>query len=109
MLSALAAPVSCRAIRKSDACRTPRARPFAIGTTVGLPAPMHSAMWSKPRSNAPSMVIVPPKRTPPMIVMRDRRSSSSRITFRKFLFQRTVMPYSATPPKPAMTRSSSRS
>ena len=25
--------------------------------------------------------------------------------FRKFLSQRTVMPYSATPPKPAMTRS----
>ena len=29
--------------------------------------------------------------------------------FRKFLSQRTVMPYSATPPNPAITRSSSRS
>ena len=33
-----------------------------------------------------------------------RRSSSSRTILRKFLSQRTVMPYSATPPNPAMTR-----
>ena len=31
------------------------------------------------------------------------------MSFRKFLSQRTVMPYSATPPKPAITRSSSGS
>ena len=37
--SAFAAPVSCSAIRKSDACRTPRASPFFIGITVGRPAP----------------------------------------------------------------------
>ena len=40
---------------------------------------------------------------------RSRRSSSSRMILRKFLSQRTVMPYSATPPKPAITRSSSGS
>ncbi len=102
-----AAPVNCRAIRKSDACRTPRASPFFIGITVGRPAPAHSAMWSKPSSNALSTVIVPPKRTPPNIPNCSRRSSSSRIIFKKFLFQRTVMPYSATPPNPAITRSSS--
>jgi hypothetical protein len=55
------------------------------------------------------MVSVPPKRTPPNIANARRRSSSSRMTFRKFLSQRTVMPYSATPPKPAITRSSSGS
>ncbi len=47
-----AAPVNCSAIRKSDACRTPRASPFFIGITVGRPAPAHSATWSKPSSNA---------------------------------------------------------
>ena len=49
---------------------------------------------------------VPPKRTPPNMAKPARRSSSSRMTLRKVLSQRTVMPYSATPPKPAMTRSS---
>ena len=34
-----AAPVSCSAIRKSDAVRTPGARPFGSSSTVGLPAP----------------------------------------------------------------------
>ncbi len=43
-----AAPVSCSAIRKSEAMRTPRARPLGIAICVGLPAPAHSAMWSKP-------------------------------------------------------------
>ena len=52
MLSGLAAPVSCSAIRKSDAWRTPRARPFFIGTMVGRPAPAQSAMWSKPSAKA---------------------------------------------------------
>ncbi len=47
---------------------------------------------------------VPPKRTPPNIEKLARRSSSRRMIFRKFLSQRTVMPYSATPPKPAITR-----
>ena len=56
MLSVLAAPVSCSAIRKSDAWRTPGARPFFIGTMVGRPAPAHSAMWSKPSAKALSMV-----------------------------------------------------
>ena len=37
--SAFAAPVSCSAIRKSEAVRTPRARPFGMSSTVGLPAP----------------------------------------------------------------------
>ena len=67
MLSVLAAPVSCNAIRKSEACRTPGASPFGIGITVGRPAPAHSAIWSKPSAKAPSIVIVPPKRTPPYI------------------------------------------
>ena len=66
-------------------------------------------MWSKPSANAPASSSVPPKRTPPYSAKRSRRSSSSRIIFRKFLSQRTVMPYSATPPKPAITRSSSGS
>ena len=42
--SALAAPVSWSAIRKSEAWRTPRARPFFMGMKVGRPAPMQSAM-----------------------------------------------------------------
>ena len=50
-----AAPVSCSAIRKSDAARTPRASPFGMSSTVGLPAPMHSAMWSKPIAQASSI------------------------------------------------------
>ena len=41
--SVFAAPVSCRAIRKSEAVRTPRARPFGMSSTVGLPAPSASA------------------------------------------------------------------
>ena len=67
MESFLAAPVSCSAIRKSDAARTPRARPLGRSSTVGLPAPAQSAMWSKPMAKAPSTVTVPPKRTPPNI------------------------------------------
>src|SRR3954465_10697075 len=55
------------------------------------------------------MVSVPPKRTPPNMANCRRRSSSRRIILRKFLSQRTVMPYSATPPKPAITRLSSGS
>src|SRR6185437_8863422 len=105
-LDVLAAPVSCSAIRKSDAWRTPRARPFFIDTTVGRPAPAQSAIWSKPIAKASSMVIVPPKRTPPYIANCARRSISRRMTLRKFLSHRTVMPYSATPPKPAIARSS---
>ena len=46
--SAFAAPVSCSAIRKSEAVRTPRASPFGMSSVVGLPAPMQSATWSKP-------------------------------------------------------------
>ena len=38
--SALAAPVSCSAIRKSEAVRTPRASPLGMSSTVGRPAPM---------------------------------------------------------------------
>ena len=54
-------------------------------------------------------MIVPPKRTPPNSANWLRRSTSRRAILRKFLSQRTVMPYSATPPKPAITRSSSGS
>ena len=85
MLSGLAAPVSCSAIRKSEACRTPGARPLAIPTMVGRPAPAQSAMWSKPSSKALSMVIVPPKRTPPNILNSPRRSSSRRTTLEEVL------------------------
>ncbi len=63
--SRLAAPVSCSAIRKSEAVRTPRASPFGMSSVVGLPAPMQSATWSKPAASASSSVSVPPKRTPP--------------------------------------------
>src|SRR5437773_1690628 len=93
-------------MRKSDAARTPRANPFGISSTVGRPAPAHSATWSKPPAKASSTLKVPPKRTPPNIANRRRRSSSRRMILRKFLSQRTVMPYSATPPKPAITRRS---
>ena len=102
--SVFAAPVSCSAIRKSEAVRTPRASPFGMSSTVGRPAPIASATWSKPSANASSAVIVPPKRTPPNSAKRLRRSTSRRTILRKFLSQRTVMPYSATPPKPAITR-----
>ena len=37
--SVFAAPVSCSAIRKSEAVRTPRARPLGMSSTVGRPAP----------------------------------------------------------------------
>ena len=107
--SVRAAPVSCSAMRKSEAVRTPRASPLGSSSTVGLPAPAASAMWSKPSANARSAVSVPPKRTPPKRANWLRRSTSRRATLRKFLSQRTVMPYSATPPKPAMTRSFSGS
>ena len=83
--SGFAAPVSCSAIRKSDAARTPRASPFGISSTVGLPAPTHTATWSKPIVHASSSVTVPPKRTPPNIANSRRRSSSRRISFRKVL------------------------
>src|SRR5262245_21880935 len=55
------------------------------------------------------MVSVPPNRTPPNIANSRRRSSRRRMSLRKFLSQRTVMPYSATPPNPAITRASSGS
>jgi hypothetical protein len=42
--SAFAAPVSWSAIRKSEAVRTPCARPFGNSSTVGRPAPAASAM-----------------------------------------------------------------
>ena len=63
--SFLKPPVSCSAIRKSDALRTPRMRLFLTSMIVGLPAPAASATWSKPSSKAPSTSRVPPKRTPP--------------------------------------------
>ena len=44
MESAFAAPVSCSAIKKSEAVRTPRASPLGMSKVVGLPAPMHKAM-----------------------------------------------------------------
>jgi hypothetical protein len=43
-LSVLPAPVSCSAIKKSEAWRTPAASPFFIGTIVGRPAPAQNAM-----------------------------------------------------------------
>ncbi len=84
--------------------RTPRARPPGMSRTVGLPAPMRERDMIEAHA--------------PGLFQRDgaaeahaaehgevaRRSSSRRIIFRKFLSQRTVMPYSATPPKPAMAR-----
>ena len=74
------------------------------------PRPRRRATWSKPSANAPSASSVPPKRTPPIQRERGRAArAASRMTLRKFLSQRTVMPYSATPPKPAITRSSSGS
>ena len=84
MEESFAAPVSCSAIRKSDAARTPRARPFGMSSTVGLPAPMHSAMWSNPIAQASSMpsVAPPPKRMPPKCANCGRRSSSRRTSFR---------------------------
>ena len=42
--SRLKAPVSCSAIRKSLALRTPRTRLFFMSITVGLPAPEAIAM-----------------------------------------------------------------
>jgi len=42
---------------------------------------------------------VPPNRTPPYILMCRLRASVSWTTVRKFLSQRTVIPYSLTPPK----------
>ena len=40
----LYAPVSCSAMRKSDALRIPRMRLFFIRTIVGVPAPAAIAM-----------------------------------------------------------------
>ncbi len=79
-----AAPLNCSAIRKSLAWRTPRARLPGMSITVGLPAPMHSAIWSKPIVQASSIdsVAPPPKRMPPNIANWARRSSSSRTSFR---------------------------
>ena len=51
--------------RKSLAFRTPRERLLPIWMYVGFPAPAAIAMWSKPICQASSIVIVPPKRTPP--------------------------------------------
>ena len=105
-----AAPVSCSPMRKSEAVRTPRASPLGMSSTVGLPAPSgeRDVVEAHARRRPPA-VIVPPKRTPPNSANSARRSTSRRAILRKFLSQRTVMPYSATPPKPAMTRSSSGS
>ena len=99
--SSLNAPVSWSAIRKSEALRTPRMMLFFIPMIVGRPAPAAIATWSNPRSKACSAVMVPPKRTPPRIAKRRRRASVRWTSVRKFLSQRTVMPYSETPPKPA--------
>ena len=52
MVSGLAAPVRCSAIKKSLAARTPLASPLGSGNTVGLPAPAANATWSNPKSNA---------------------------------------------------------
>ncbi len=41
--SVLAAPLSCNAIRKSEAMRTPGASALGMSMTVGRPAPMQSA------------------------------------------------------------------
>jgi hypothetical protein len=60
-----AAPVSCSAIKKSDALRMPRIKLFSRSMIVGLPAPVAIAICSKPRSHASSIVTVPPNRTPP--------------------------------------------
>ena len=49
-------------------------------------------------------VSVPPKRTPPYIAKRGCRASVRWRSVRKFLSQRTVMPYSETPPKPSERR-----
>ena len=62
--SSLNAPVSCSAMRKSDALRMPRRRLFFSPMIVGRPAPAASATWRKPRAHASSTVMVPPKRVP---------------------------------------------
>ena len=41
---AFAAPVSCRAIKKSDALRIPRSKLLSMPMIVGLPAPVAIAM-----------------------------------------------------------------
>ena len=102
--SSLNAPVSWSAIRKSDALRIPRMMLFLSGMIVGRPAPAAIATWSKPASMACSALSVPPKRTPPRIAKRRRRASVRCTRVRKFLSQRTVMPYSETPPNPASGR-----
>ena len=63
--SALAAPVSCSAIRKSDAARTPRARPLGISTRWVCPRPC-TARHDRTRAAASLRTVkVPPNRTPP--------------------------------------------
>ena len=86
-----------------EAARTPRAKPFGISSTVGGRR-RRRARCGRSRRRSLVDVSVPPKRTPPNMANLRRRSSSRRITLRKFLSQRTVMPYSATPPNPAITR-----
>ncbi len=105
--SRLNAPVSCSAIRKSLAFLIPRIRLFFMSMIVGRPAPVAIATWSKPYSHASSIGIVPPNRMPPYIRRPLRRASVRCSSVRKFLSQRTVMPYSDTPPNPSSTRSSS--
>ena len=64
--SRFAAPVSCSAIRKSDAVRTPRARPFGRSSTVGLPgADRQRDVIEAERERVLASSSVPPKRTPP--------------------------------------------
>ena len=82
----LAAPVSCSAIRKSDAVRTPRARPFGMSSTVGLPAPTRERdVVEAQREGVVDASSVPPKRTPPNSANCARRSSSRRIDLQEVL------------------------
>ena len=82
-----------------------------MSSTVGLPAPARERdVVEAERRTRPRRSSVPPKRTPPNMreLARGARAAGGSI-LRKFLSQRTVMPYSATPPNPAITRSSSGS
>ena len=63
--SALNAPVSCSAIRKSLALRMPRIRLFLMSMIVGRPAPAAMATWWMPWPQTSSSGSAPPKRTPP--------------------------------------------
>jgi len=69
---------------------------------------MASATWSKPSSIASSSVTVPPKRTPPYIAKSARRREQPHQLEEVLVpAHRDAVP--ATPPNPAMTRSSSDS